>query len=461
MTSLWRAGFLATAVSAAVAVTATAAATSTHHQPPEEPLPQLRCELDGDKFICDTNGGLNSPNRGGPTGEEHSPSPASEQCCVSTMPLLPPGLNNCGGSRPVGLPFAGRSPVLAQRGMAATSQPLSTQAALDILKQGGNAVDAAIAANAMEGVVEPMMNGLGGDLMAIVWDPKTGKLQGINSSGRSSKSLSYDELKALLQSSRRRASDLGNEANAHEGNNVEQDKPLFLPTKGPLSVSVPGAAAGWCDLFDRFGSGNLTLAQVLAPAIYYASNGFPVSEVIAAEWADSMTANDSDATSQGRFPHAIDGFYATFSVPDNAAHASKGSPRAGPNSINVPGRRAPRAGEIFRNPDLAKTLTLIAENGCDAFYNGTIAQAIASFASIGGTHLTTEDMAAHTSDWVEPVNTTYRGNYRIFELPPNPQGIAAIQQLNILEGFNLSAMGFNSADYLHVHVEAKKACFCR
>ena len=267
MTSLWRAGFLATAVSAAVAVTATAAATSTHHQPPEEPLPQLRCELDGDKFICDTNGGLNSPNRGGPTGEEHSPSPASEQCCVSTMPLLPPGLNNCGGSRPVGLPFAGRSPVLAQRGMAATSQPLSTQAALDILKQGGNAVDAAIAANAMEGVVEPMMNGLGGDLMAIVWDPKTGKLQGINSSGRSSKSLSYDELKALLQSSRRRASDLGNEANAHEGNNVEQDKPLFLPTKGPLSVSVPGAAAGWCDLFDRFGSGNLTLAQV--PAVLY------------------------------------------------------------------------------------------------------------------------------------------------------------------------------------------------
>eukprot|EP00912_Choanoflagellata_sp_UC4_P001853 UC4_evm7s1188 len=263
--------------------------------------------------------------------------------------------------------------------MAATSQPLSTQVALDILKAGGSATDAAIAANAMEGVVEPMMNGLGGDLMAIVYDPKSKRLRGINSSGRSR------------------------------------------------------AAQGWCMLHDAFGK--LPLSQILAPAIKYASEGFAVTDVIASEW--EIQDNSSDINSNGVFPRAVDGFYKIFT--------NNGS--------------APKAGDIFQNPALAKTLSKIAENGCQEFYNGSIAEAIVNFSSIGGTHLTKQDLSSHHSEWVEPVNVTYRDRYRVFELPPNPQGIAALQMLNILEGFNLTEMGHNSADYLHVQIEAKKLAF--
>jgi hypothetical protein len=226
----------------------------------------MNCDLDGDKFIC---------QEAYPASSSSLPAFVDQPtCCVSTMPSVVPELDNCGGSRPTGLPFATRSPILAQRGMAATSQPLSTQAALDILKLGGNAVEAAIAANAMEGVVEPMMCGLGGDLMAIVWDPKTGKLQGINSSGRASKTLSYDQMKQLVEDLAAGAAApgggarMGGEAavaaataGGSEAAGAAPDL-LFLPEKGPLSVSVPGAAAGWCFLFDRFGSGNVTLAQV-------------------------------------------------------------------------------------------------------------------------------------------------------------------------------------------------------
>ena len=229
--------------------------------------PHLTCDLDGDRFICQE---LYPPSSLG-DDTSYSTSAIREQCCVSTMPLVQPDLDNCGGSRPIGLPFAGRSPIFAQQGMAATSQPLTTQAALDILKQGGNAVEAAIAANAMEGVVEPMMCGLGGDLMAIVWDPKTGKLKGINSSGRASKSLSYDAMKQLLEDT------------DSETKQYDQNEELFLPTKGPLSISVPGAAAGWCYLFDRFSSGNLTLAEV--------SKNFYENCVISFTWINLISLN--------------------------------------------------------------------------------------------------------------------------------------------------------------------------
>eukprot|EP00729_Bicosta_minor_P018250 gene18250-5067_t len=208
------------------------------------------------------------------------------QCCVSTPPIpVDPHMNNCGGTRPTGLPFAGRSPVYAQGGMAATSQPLSTQAALDILKAGGR-----------------------GDLMAIVYDPKTKKLKGINSSGRAPKSLSLANIQKL-------ASDVG-------GNG-------FIPTKGPLAVSVPGAVMGWCMLHEKFGT--LPFAEVLAPAIKYATQGFPVSPVIATDWVGSMTQNSSTITTNGQYPHAADGFRETFSIDG----------------------KAPRAGQIFKNPDLA------------------------------------------------------------------------------------------------------------
>jgi len=367
------------------------------------------CVHDGDIFSC---AALGVP----------SVAAAGEDCCVTTHGSRDPHLNNCGGSRPVGLQFATRSPAMAGNGMAATSQPLSTMAAIDILKAGGNAVDAAIAANAMEGVVEPMMNGMGGDLMAIVYDsskPKGKRLHGINSSGRSSKSTSIETMRDLIAANGKSSTE--------------------IPTKGPLPVSVPGTVMGWCELHDKFGK--LPWSDLFSSAIRYASEGFPVTPVIAGDWG--LTANDSTATSRGKFPHAVDGFYETYAVRDKTSGEY----------------RAPRSGEWFQNPDLAHSLSLVASGGCEEFYNGSIAAKIAAFASIAGTRLTAEDMSTHTSQWVDPISTTYRERYEIFELPPNPQGLAALQQLNILENFNLSAMGFNSADYLHTHIEAKKLAF--
>lgn len=197
--------------------------------------------------------------------------------------------------------------------------------------------------------------------------------------------------------------------------------------------TVSRAAKGWCDLHGRFGK--LPLSTVLAPAVAYARGGFPVSPVIASEW--EKTKNSTEVTSGGRFPRAIDGFLATFTI--------NGS--------------VPKAGQLFRNPDLARTLELIGSTNCTAFYNGSIAAAIDAFRSVGGTHITARDLSEHHGQWVEPVNTTYRERYRLFELPPNPQGIAALQQMNILEGYDLKSMGHNTADYLHVHVEAKKLAF--
>jgi gamma-glutamyltranspeptidase/glutathione hydrolase len=281
--------------------------------------------------------------------------------------------------------------------MAATSQPLATQVALDILKAGGSAVDAAIAANATLGLMEPTGCGIGGDLFAIVWDAESKALAGLNASGRSPMSLSLAQ--------------------------VRQAAPEGIPYLGPLTVSVPGAVDGWFELHARYGK--LPMATLLEPAIRYAREGFPVTEFIAALWQEN-------APSRSHYP----GFRETF----------------------MPGGRAPVKGEIFRNPRLADTYEQIAKNGRDTFYKGDIARKIDSYLREQGGFLSYEDMAAHRSEWVESLSVNYRG-YDVYELPPNGHGIVALQMLNILEGYDLRKMGFGSADYLHVLIEAKKLAY--
>ena len=268
-----------------------------------------------------------------------------------------------GGDRIIGQPFATRSEVIARHGMAATSQPLATQVAIDMLKQGGSAVDAAIAANAMLGLVEPTGDGIGGDLFAIVWDAKTKRLYGLNASGRSPASLTLEHFKKLGLTR--------------------------IPAYGPLPVSVPGAVDGWFELHGKFGK--LPMTTILVPTIQYARDGFPVSEVIANAWQFSVPALQEWA-----------GFKETF----------------------MPNGRAPEKGEVFENPYLASTLEKIANGGRDVFYKGEIAKTIDSFMKKNGGFLSYQDLASHTSDWVEPVSTNYRG-YDVWELPPNGQGIAA------------------------------------
>lgn len=302
-----------------------------------------------------------------------------------------------GYDRITGKPFASRSEVIAAHGMAATSQPLATQVALDILKAGGGAVDAAIAANATLGLMEPTGCGIGGDLFAIVWDAEKEHLAGLNASGRSPKSLTI-------------------------GHFFEQGLGQ-VPYLGPLSVSVPGAVDGWFELHRRYG--RLPMAQILAPAIDYARGGFPLSEVIARVWQLNAKTR-----------HDYPGFMQTF----------------------MPGGAAPSKGDVFRNPRLADTYEQIAAGGRDAFYNGDIARKIDSYMTEHGGFLRYADLAAHRSEWVEPLSTNYRG-YDVYELPPNSQGIAALQLLNILEGYDLRAMGFGSADYAHTFVEAKKLVY--
>lgn len=299
--------------------------------------------------------------------------------------------------RITGRNFATRSEVIAQNGMAATSQPLATQVALDILKDGGNAIDAAIAANAAIGLMEPTGNGIGGDLFAIVWDNESKQLYGLNGSGRSPMSLTLDYFK-------------------------EQGM-TEIPSYGPLPVSVPGCVDGWFMLHERFGS--RPMDELLAPAISYAREGFPVSELIAYYWAGG-------ARYLSRFPNVAE--------------------------VYMPGGEPPAKGEIFKNPYLANTLEKIAEGGRDAFYKGDIARTIADFIKEQGGFLSYEDLANHQGEWVEPVSTNYRG-YDVWELPPNGQGIAALQMLNILEGYDLSSMEHNSPEYIHLLVEAKKLAF--
>lgn len=292
--------------------------------------------------------------------------------------------------------FTTRSEVLAQSGMAASSQPLVSQVALDILKRGGNAIDAAIAANAVNSVVEPMSCGIGGDLFAIVWNAKERRLYGLNASGRSPQSLTMEEFRTR---------------------GMEQ-----IPVRGPLSVSTPGCVDGWYELHDKFGS--MPMQEILQPAIDYAEQGFPVTEVIAEYWQSGERMADHPG-------------FAEVLLPDG---------------------RAPKKGEIFKNPALAHTLTLIAQQGREAFYNGAIAAEIEAFLSQHGGYLRASDLAAHTSTWIDPVSASYRG-YEVWELPPNGQGIAALQILNILEGYDIAGMGFGSADYIHTLVEAKKLAF--
>ncbi|WP_299979558.1 gamma-glutamyltransferase [uncultured Pseudoteredinibacter sp.] len=298
--------------------------------------------------------------------------------------------------RITGSEFASRSEVIAQNGMAATSQPLATQVALDILKAGGNAIDAAIAANAVLGLVEPTGNGIGGDLFAIIWDAKTRKLYGLNASGRSPQSLSLDYLKS------------------------KGDK---IPSYGPLPVSVPGAVDGWFEMHQKFGK--LPMASLLQPTIDYARNGLPVSELIAYYL-------DKSVATRAKYP----GFKEVF----------------------MPKGRMPLKGEIFRNPALANTLEKIAKEGRDAFYKGDIAREIDRYMKANGGFLSYQDLADHRSDWIEPVSSNYRG-YDVWELPPNGQGIAALHILNLMEGFDVKAMGFGSVDYIHAFVEAKKIAF--
>lgn len=299
--------------------------------------------------------------------------------------------------RVTGKAFASRSEVIAQHGMAATSQPLATQVALDILKNGGNAVDAAIAANAMLGLVEPTGCGIGGDIYAIIWDAETKTLHGLNGSGRSPQSLTLDYFK--------------------------QQGITEIPKFGALPVSVPGTVDGWFEMHEKFGSTPMT--DILAPAIQYAREGFPVSELISYYLHRSVARI-------GQY----EGFKETY----------------------MPDGEMPDTGDIFKNPALAATYEKIAKGGRDAFYKGDIARTIDAYIKAQGGFLSYADLASHTSTWVKPVSTNYRG-YDVWELPPNGQGIAALQILNIMEHYDVESMGFGSPEYVHTFVEAKKLAF--
>jgi gamma-glutamyltranspeptidase/glutathione hydrolase len=301
-----------------------------------------------------------------------------------------------GYDRPAGDPHQSRSAVVAEHGIVATSQPLASQAGLEVLRAGGTAADAAVAANAVLGVVEPMSCGIGGDLYVIYFDAKTKKVYGLNASGRSPRALSRETLRKQGQ---------------------------FIPETGPLSWSVPGCVSGWGTLLERFGS--KPLPEILAAAIDYADRGFPVSEIIAGDWKSSERSLSRHPTSAATF---------------------------------LPGGHAPQVGERFRNPRLAATLRQIAASGPNAFYNGPIAEQIVAYSQSVGGFFSTEDFAKHTSDWVEPVSTNYRG-YDVWQIPPPGQGIAVLEMLNLLESYDMRALGHNSAEYLHRIVEAKKLVY--
>ncbi|HCE55988.1 MAG TPA: gamma-glutamyltransferase [Lutibacter sp.] len=300
--------------------------------------------------------------------------------------------------RLTGRNFATRSEVIGKNGMVASSQPLATQIGLDILKKGGTAVDAAIAVNAALGLMEPTGSGIGGDLFAIVWDSKTKKLYGLNASGRSPKSLTLKYFK---------------------DNNIEK-----IPATGPLPVSVPGCVDGWFELHNKFGK--LSMDEILSPTIKYAEAGFPVTELIA--------------------------YYLEGSVP----RYMKQFPNV--KETYTDNGKVPVKGDIFKNPFLAETYRKIAKEGRDVFYKGDIAKIISNFIKEQGGFLSYEDLANHHSEWVEPVSTNYRG-YDVWELPPNGQGLAALQMLNIIEGFDFSDIPFGSAKHLHIVNEAKKLVF--
>ena len=314
-------------------------------------------------------------------------------------------------------PAPTRSEVYAPKAMAATSHPLATQAALEVMRSGGSAVDGAIAANACLGLMEPTGCGIGGDLFAIVWDPSTRRLHGYNGSGRSPAGVSLDRLREILT----------------------RDGLKEIPRDGPLTVTVPGAVDGWFALHERFG--RVPMSKVLEPAIGYARDGFPMAPVIAEAWAIS-------ARKFGREPYRFPGFIEQFVL---------GEPRSlKPGEEPTP----PKAGETWKNPNLSATYHMLAKRGREAFYAGEIPAAIEGTLSrqLRSAWLTAEDFAKHRGEWVEPVSANYRG-YDVWELPPNGQGIAALQILKILEGMDLRSMGWGSADHVHAFIEAKKLAF--
>jgi len=299
--------------------------------------------------------------------------------------------------RPEGRSFATRSVTVARHGMVAAAHPLAVQVGLDVLKHGGSAVDAAIAANAALGLMEPVSCGLGGDLFAMVWDPTSGKLYGLNGSGRAPLALTPDKVAA--------------------------EKDGTIPPYSVYSWTVPGCADGWFELHRRFG--RLSMKELLAPTIAYAREGVPVPQVIAGSWARG-------ARVFGEKPGFADVF--------------------------LPNGKPPAVGEPFANPALADTLELLAAGGRDAYYRGPIAEAIVAFSKKVGGFFSLEDFAKHRSEWQEPISTTYRG-YTVWELPPNGQGLAALELLNILERFDLKALGRDNPDFWHILVEAKKLAF--
>ena len=313
----------------------------------------------------------------------------------STLMLL--SLKSFSQDRITGELFSTRSEVIAENGMVATSHPLATQVGIDILKAGGNAIDAAIAANAAIGLMEPTGNGIGGDLFAIIWIQKDKRLYGLNASGRSPKNLTLDYFKE---------------------NNI-----IKIPAYGPLPVSVPGCVDGWFEMHDKFGK--INMQKILNPAIKYAENGFPVTELV----SYYMEIADKNFN---KYPNFKETYYINESTP--------------------------KKGEIFKNPDLARTLKLIAKKGRKGFYEGKVAQTISDFIAEQGGFLSFNDLKNHKSVWIDPVSTNYRG-YDVWELPPNGQGIAALQILNLLENFDIKSMGFGSADYIHHFTEAKKIAY--
>ena len=299
--------------------------------------------------------------------------------------------------RPAGRSFATRSVVYARHGMVAAAHPMAVQIGVDVLKKGGSAVDAAIAVNAALGFMEPMSCGIGGDLFAIVWDAKTQRLYGLNASGRAPRALTADKVKPAADGT--------------------------IDDRTPASWTVPGAVNGWFALHERFG--RLPMGEILAPTIQAAREGQPVPQIIAASWEAGARAFKDQP-----------GFARTY----------------------MPEGRVPREGEVFRNPDLARAYEALAQGGRDAFYGGAIAKDIVAFSRRNGGFFAEEDLAADRPDWVEPISTDYRG-VQVYELPPNGQGISALQLLNVMETFDLEAMGRDSTAFWHRFVEAKKLVF--
>jgi len=307
------------------------------------------------------------------------------------------GMSSHGFDRVTGEDFTSRSEVIAAHGMVASSHPLATQIGLEILKQGGSAVDAAIAVNAALGLMEPTGNGIGGDLFAIVWDAKSKKLYGLNASGPAPKKLSLEYF---------------------QKNNLSK-----YPEFGPLPVTVPGAVAGWSELHKKFGK--LPIDRLFKPTIAYAREGFPVTETIAYYFA----------LNKQRFQD-----YPNF------------------KEVWMANGDVPKTGEIFKNPALGNTLETLADKGLSEFYTGDIARITADFIQAQGGFLSYDDLASYRPEWVQPISTDYRG-YEVWELPPNTQGLATLQILNILEGFNLAELGLYSTEYIHLFIEAKKLAF--